>query len=241
MSIPLLVMPGMLCDDTAWAEQAAALADVGTMSMASYGEIDAIPAMAEAALANAPPRFALAGHSMGGRVALAILERAPDRVLGLALMGTDFRAPQDDAERATEAQRHEARLALAAAKGMEGFGRVWARKVVSPSRTDDTALRDAIVAMTVRHSRTQLAAQLHAGFNRPDFAHVLPGIACPTLIVAGSDDAMRPVAVHREMAARIAGSELLVLEGCGHMMTMEEPDAVSAAMRRWLSRCAAHG
>ena len=234
MMLPLLLLPGMLCDGAAWAHQIAGLRDVCAPQLVAYGTLDSIDAMAQAALAAAPPIFAVAGHSMGGRVAQRIVACAPQRVAKLALLGTDFRGHADAAARAEEVARHETREDLAEREGMAGFGRAWARQVVSPSRLGDEALLDAVAAMTARHSLAQLEAQQRAGLNRPDFTDLLPRIACPALVIAGADDTMRTVETHREIAARLAGSTLVVLDGCGHMMTLEQPDPVTAAMRHWI-------
>ncbi len=235
MTVDLLLLPGMLSDVAVWAPQIAALRDLSAPRVADYGDLDSIEAMAQAALADAPPRFALAGHSMGGRVALEICRRAPERVMALGLFGTDYRRPVDDAERAMEAGRRAKVLAWVAAEGMVPYARAWARRVVMPPRRDDAALIDAIVAMTIRHTPAQLAAHSLAGLNRPDFSHVLTGIACPTLIVAGSGDNVRSVETHRDMAARIARAERVVLDSCGHMMTLEQPAEMARTMRRWLA------
>ncbi|MEJ1969421.1 MAG: alpha/beta fold hydrolase [Rhizomicrobium sp.] len=230
----LLLLPGMLCDAASWAAQVAALADICEPRVAAFGDADSIAAMADAALADAPDSFALAGHSMGGRVAQAVYRRAPQRVTKLALLATDFRGHADAAARAAEAARRDGMLARVAAVGLAEFARFWARQVVSPSRLDDAPLLAAVADMMARHTPAQLAAQTLAGLTRPDFADLLPRIACPTLLVAGDEDTLRPVSVHREMAELIPRNSLTVLPHCGHMVAMENPDAVSAAMRHWL-------
>lgn len=236
MSKPvLLLLPGMLCDTAAWRAQVAALADICERRVVAYGDADTIDAMAQAALAGAPDTFALAGHSMGGRVAQAIYRHAPQRVLKLALIATDFRGHTGDAARADETARRNDTLARVAAVGLDQFARDWARQIVSPSRLGDSALLTAMAEMMARQTPTQLAAQTWAGLTRPDFTDLLPRIACPTLLIAGDEDTLRPPSVHREMAALIPRSRLTVLERCGHMPPMERPDQVTAEMRRWLA------
>jgi len=232
---PLLLLPGMLCDRASWRAQIHALSDPYEITVAEFGDADDIVAMAKGVLANAPERFALAGHSMGGRVALSLYRMAPERVTHLGLFATDFRGHADAAARAGEATRRDGMMARVAAVGLAEFARGWAKQVVSPSRLDDAALLDDIATMMARHRPEQLAAQTLAGLTRPDFADVVPRIACPALLIAGEDDTLRPASVHREMAEMIAGSELLALAQCGHMVAMEKPDAVTAAMRRWLA------
>jgi pimeloyl-ACP methyl ester carboxylesterase len=110
----------------------------------------------------------------------------------------------------------------------------WLPQIVAPERLRDAALIDDIAEMFARQPIEVLAAQTRAGLTRPDYTELLPQIACPTLIYAGALDSFRPAGPHREMAARIPGSRLVVVEGSGHMIAMEEPDAVTAVMREWL-------
>ena len=235
MSKPdLLLLPGMLCDMASWEAQITALDDCCKSRVVSFGDANSIEAMAEIALAGAPDRFALAGHSMGGRVAQAIYRRVPRRVTKLALLATDFRGHAGDSERRAEAARRDEMIARVSLVGLAEFARDWARQVVSPSRLEDVPLLTAVAEMMARHTPEQLAAQTWAGLTRPDFTDLLPTISCPTLIIAGDEDALRPVAVHREMAGLIPRSHLTVLPQCGHMVTMERPELTAAAIRRWL-------
>jgi pimeloyl-ACP methyl ester carboxylesterase len=235
MSKPdLLLLPGMLCDAASWEPQIQGLADCCTPRVLDYGKADTIEAMADAAFASSPDRFALAGHSMGGRVAQAVWRRAPQRVTKLALLATDFRGHPDDAAREAEAARRDDMIARVAAMGLAEFARDWTRQIVSPSRLEDSQLLSSIADMMARHTPLQLAAQTWAGLTRPDFADLLPQISCPTLLIAGDEDTLRPAAIHREMASLIPNSHLVVLPQCGHMVTMERPELVAAAMRRWL-------
>lgn len=230
----LLLLSGMLSDEAFWRAQTAALADICSVTVARFGATDSIAAMAQAVLAQAPETFALAGHSLGGRVALSVYAYAPERVLKLGLLGTDYRAPVSEAARQAEIASRSALLRCAHLEGMASVARHWATHVLPPARLGDTELISSIVAMAARQSPAALAAQIQAGLTRPDFAELLPMIHCPTLICAGEDDDMRPVAVHQAMAAAIARSHLAVIPRCGHMLAMEQPDVVSAAMRQWL-------
>ena len=203
--------------------------------MIGFGTLDSFESMADAVLAQAPPRFALAGHSMGGRVAQEVYRKAPDRVVKLALLATDYRGHVSDAARAAEEARRDAMLAKVDAEGMETFARGWVKMVVAPANLGNTALVDDVVAMMARHSRDVLAAQTLAGLTRPDYTDMLARISVPTLVAPGDMDTLRPVAVHQEMAARIPGSRLVVIEISGHMVAMEQPAQVTAAMRDWFT------
>jgi pimeloyl-ACP methyl ester carboxylesterase len=225
----------MLCDPAFWRAQTEALADICEPHVQSFGSLGNFDAMAEAVLASAPERFALAGHSMGGRVALEVCRRAPHRVSKLALLATDYRGHLDDDARVAEATRRDAILARIDAEGMRGFARMWVEQVVARENLSNAALVSEIVEMMTRHSRAVCAAQTLAGLERRDQADVLAQVRCPTLVCAGSEDTLRPVAVHRDMAERVAGSRLVVIGGSAHMVAMECPAGVTAAMRTWLS------
>ncbi|HEX4862239.1 MAG TPA: alpha/beta fold hydrolase [Rhizomicrobium sp.] len=234
--IPLILLPGMLCDGAFWRAQMRDLGDVADCRVAGYGLADDFDTMADIVLATAPQSFALAGHSMGGRVALEIVRRAPGRVRALALIATDYRGHSNEEARAAEAARRGATLAKIAAEGLEGFARFWTPQVVAPANMGNAALVEDVVAMMVRQSPQAASAQTLAGLIRRDQTDVLPTISCPTLVCAGWDDTLRPVSIHREMAALIPGSRLAVIEGSSHMIAMERPDALTADMRSWLAR-----
>jgi pimeloyl-ACP methyl ester carboxylesterase len=190
--------------------------------------------MAGRVLDDAPDSFALAGHSMGGRVALEIVRRAPERVERLALLCTDYRGHASEESRRQEALERERLLAMARDEGMRTLARFWFAGLVAPARTSDTALMAALETMGARHTPRQLAAEINAGLTRGDYADLLPTIACPTLVCAGAEDRLRPAERHVEMAAEIPRATLVLISGSGHMAPMENPAAVSAALRRWL-------
>jgi pimeloyl-ACP methyl ester carboxylesterase len=219
----------MLCDAEFWRAQTDAFPDAIVWP---FGLLDSFDAMAGDVLARAPERFALAGHSMGGRVALEICRRAPQRVTRLALLCTDYRGPKDDEERRSELLQRRALLAEARAAGLEEFARGWALANVAPRNAQSTLL-SRIEKMASRRSLETLAAQTFAALNRRDQTQVLAALRCPTLVCAGEEDRLRPAAAHRDMAERIAASRLVVVEGAGHMAPMERPEAVTQAMREW--------
>ena len=228
------MLPGLLCDDTVWQAQCIALADIADCRVPFYRTLDSIGAMAEHVLATAPlGPFALAGHSMGGRVALEVLRRAPERVLRLALLDTGFQALAGGEVGEKERAGRYQLLALARFQGMRAMGAQWARGMVHPERLGD-AVFEEILQMIARNTPDMFEAQIRALLGRPDATALLPQIRCPALLLCGRDDAWSPLARHEEMHAAIPGSRLEVIEKSGHMTTMEQPDAVSLAMRNWL-------
>ena len=232
---PALLLPGLLCDGAVWAGQLHALGRRVRCLVPEYGELDSLPAMAQAVLAQAPPRFVLVAHSMGGRVALEVVRAAAERVRALALLDTGYqaRAPGADGER--EARARQVLLDLAASAGMEAIGRVWVRDMMPPARLTDAALLESILAMVARCAPQKFAAQIRALLARPDATGVLTQIRCPTLLACGREDTWSPPARHEAMARLIRPARLAVIENCGHMAPMERPAQVAALLSQWLA------
>ena len=227
--VPVLFVPGLGCDERLWAHQLAHLGDVAQPIFAGMPDGTHVAEMAAAILAIAPPTFALAGLSMGGYVAFEIMRRAPERVLRLALLDTkadldppEVRAARHEALRDVAEGRFEAHIAgrLAALLGREALA--------NPVLVATTkAMAQAVGAD--RYSR-----QMHAIMSRPDSTPSLPAIGCPTLVLCGRDDALTPVDKHREMTRAIARARLTIVEQCGHLAPLEQPQAVTALLRDWL-------
>lgn len=233
----LLLLPGLMCDEAVWVDQVQALSPQCEVQVAAYGRIHSIEGMARHVLEMArAARFAVAGHSMGGRVALEVCRQAPERLLGLALLDTGCAPLAGGDHGEGERQGRMALLAQARAEGMRVMGRVWARGMVHPDRLESPVF-EAILDMLERSDPDRFEAQIQALLNRPDARPLLPQIACPTMLLCGREDGWSPPARHEEMQAAIPGATLEIIEHCGHMCTMEKPEAVSAALSRWLQRC----
>jgi pimeloyl-ACP methyl ester carboxylesterase len=227
---PLVLVPGLLCDAALFAPQRHAFAgrEIRIPELLSFRDIDA---MASAVLADAPPRFALAGLSMGGYVALAIIAMAPERVTRLALLDSSARA--DDA-----AKRRERRglIALAQRGRFKGVTRRLLPRLIHPDRLDDHDLTEAVMAMAARVGRDGYVRQQTAILGRPDRRDLLPTIDVPTLVLCGREDALTPPALSEEIAELTPGADLRLIDRCGHLASLEQPDAVNAAMADWLNR-----
>jgi len=230
----LLLLPGLLCDRAVWGPILPQLSAVAQCDIAEYSDARSLVAMAKRVLAGAPATFALAGHSMGARVALEIVRRAPGRVDRLALLNTGFRALPAGVAGEQERARRRFLLALAQAKGMRVMAREWAQSMVDPARLADGTLIDAILDMFERRTPAEFAGQIEALLARPDATELLPTIMCPTLLLSGRADGWATPSQHEEMAALIPNSRLAIVEDCGHMAPMERPDAVAAALLAWL-------
>jgi len=230
---PVVLLPGLVCDATVWAHAQAALGSRAEVFIPEYGSLDSLPAMAKKVLREAPPRFAVAGHSMGGRIALEVLRQAPERVAALALLDTGVTplAAGEAGEREA-AGRHEL-LGIARAQGMAAMAARWVQGMIWPPRLSEAPLVASVVDMMASKSADIFAAQIRALLARPDASPLLSDVSCPTLVLAGEDDSWAPAARHREMAARIPGAQLVVVPQCGHMCTLERPEAVTDALVAW--------
>ena len=232
----LLLLPGLMCDASVWAPQVAALSPQARCHVLDYGLRDSLTGMAQQVLDEAPEeRFALAGHSMGGRVALEVMRLAPQRVTHLALLDTGTHPRAAGAAGDKERAGRMALLSIAQAQGMRAMGQQWLRGMVHPNVVD-TPLFDAMLAMLARSSPAQFAAQIQALLDRPDAAPQLHAVSCPTLVLTGRQDAWSPPEQHEAMAQAIPGAVLSIVEECGHMSTLEQAGAVNAALADWLAR-----
>ena len=233
----LVLVPGLLCDAAVWKPQMKALKKLARIQVADHGKLDSLGAMAEAILANAPPKFAVAGHSMGGRVALEVVRRAASRVTGLALLDTGYTPMPAGVAGEKEAAGRDELLQLARQSGMRAVGERWLRiPMVQEARLKDRRLVESILQMLERRTPVQFTAQIRALLQRPDAAPLLPMISCPALVLCGKDDAWAPLSTHRVLAQLIPHSTLVSVPECGHMSTMERPDEVNVALGAWLKR-----
>jgi len=237
----VLLLPGLACDRAVWTDQARRLSQIATVQIGDYGSSDSIKKMAESVLRRAPYRFAIAGHSMGGRIAFEIVRCAPERVIGLALIDTAYR-PFAGGDHGDRERAERLRLVnIARSQGMRAMARDWVRNMVHPSRLSDKPLIDSIVEMFARKTPEIFAGQIKALLERPDAKPVLSAIHCPTLVLCGREDSWSTLLTHKEIAARIPRSKLVVIENCGHMAPMERPEKVTAALAEWFSEPSANG
>jgi len=230
---PLVLLPGLLCDAALWEPQLSDLAGVCDFFVADLTEHETIKDMAASVLRDSPWReFALAGLSMGGYVAQEIMRQAPQRVTRLALLDTRSR-PEQPAE--TE-RRHQF---MNLAQTERGFTPVTNRMLplmVHSSRIKDAPLVKVIREMAERTGVEAYIRQQKAIISRPDFRPDLARIECPTLVLCGRQDQLTPLENSEEMAAAIPGAKLVIAEECGHVSTLERPQVVNKAIRKWLLR-----
>jgi pimeloyl-ACP methyl ester carboxylesterase len=230
MKPTLFLLPGLLCDERVWAHQTRHLATLADIRIPDFSQLDSLDAMADAVLHQAPPHFHVAGHSMGGRVALQILSKAPDRIAKLALLDTGTHAAKPG-----EAEKRQILIDLAATQGMGTMARTWAPPMVHPARQQDAALMDAIFSMVESYSVASFRKQVNALLHRPDALPFLARAPAGTLVLCGREDAWSPPVQHEVISRALPDHPpVTIIDHAGHMAPMEQPEAVSAALRKWL-------
>jgi pimeloyl-ACP methyl ester carboxylesterase len=227
--MPILLVPGLGGSPRIYAAVAPALWRFGPVTVGNHIRDDNMGAIARRILAEAPPRFALAGHSMGGYIAFEIMRQAPQRVAKLALINTQARP---DTPEATARRRGQ----IAHARGGEyhavlddlfpGF--------VHPSRRDNAELRQLVHDMGDDIGADAFVRQQSAVIGRADSRPSLAWIKCPTLVLTGDEDNTIPNALSAEMADGIHGAKLVILQNCGHLPQLEQPQATADALVEWL-------
>jgi pimeloyl-ACP methyl ester carboxylesterase len=227
---PLVLLPGLLCDEALWAHQAEALSDIADVTVADLTLDDTIGAMAVRILTAAPEKFALAGLSMGGYAAQEVMRQAPERVERLALLDTS--AHPDSPEQTEQRRGFIEQLDLGNFKGVTSR---LLPLLIHENRLGDEALVGTILSSAENVGSEGYVRQQHAIMTRPDGREDLENIDGPALVLCGRQDALTPLALHEEMAAAIPEAKLVVVEDCGHLAPLERPEAVNAAMRDWLS------
>lgn len=229
-ALPTVLVPGLNCSARLYAEQIPALWPFGPVMVADHRRDDSIAAIARHILAQAPPRFALAGLSLGGYIAFEVTRQAPERVAKLAIL--DSRLGAETPEQTA------ARLPLIELAKSGRFGEIPDRQFpvfVHRNRHGDAALKNIVRIMAEETGAEAFLRQTTAIMTRADAHAGLAAIACPTLVIVGDGDALTPPALSREIAAGIRGARLVVIPDSGHLATIEKPEAVNRALVEWMS------
>lgn len=228
-SLPVVLVPGLNCSARLYAEQIPALWRFGPVIVADHTRDASIAAIAGQILANAPPVFALVGLSLGGYIAFEIMRQAPQRVGRLALLDTSARPDTAELTARRQAPMARARAGKLIEVADESF--VF---FVHPNRYGDVALRAVVRAMAEETGAEAYLRQQQAIIGRPDSRPMLGAIQCPTVMLVGEQDRGTPPELAREIAAGIAGARLVVVPDCGHLSTLERPQAVTKALVEWM-------
>jgi pimeloyl-ACP methyl ester carboxylesterase len=228
-TMPILLVPGLVCSPRIFAPVIPALWRFGPVMVANHIRDDNMGAIARRILAEAPPRFALAGHSMGGYIAFEIMRQAPDRVAKLALMNTQARPDTPEA-----VERRRGLIARAQAGEYRAILDELFGVFVYPSRRDDAGLRQLVHDMGDDVGPEAFVRQLTVIMGRPDSRPILAWIKCPTLVLSSDEDNTVPNSLSTEMAGGIPGAKLVIIPQCGHLTPPEQPQATADALVEWL-------
>ena len=229
MKQTLLLLSGLLCDESFWTDIPQRLSAAAQVSVVSFRGFSSLPAMAQHVLDIAPDRFALAGHSMGGRVALEVMRAQAERVTGLALLNTGVHGVRDG-----EPQSRGHLLRVAYERGMSALAAEWLPPMLGGDAARAAQIMPPMTAMIQRWSADAYAGQVSAMLHRPEAISVLRSISVPTLLLSGSDDSWSPVSQQQSIRRRIPHATLFEVHGADHMAPVERPDSVAIALREWL-------
>jgi pimeloyl-ACP methyl ester carboxylesterase len=229
-SLPLVLVPGLLCSARLFTPQVEALWAQGAVTVADHRRDPEIGAVAQRILDGAPPRFALAGLSYGGYIAFAMLRLAPERIGKLALLDTSARP--DTPEQSDGRVKF---IAMAEAGKLDEVVATLTPRFVHSNRRNDAALMTTVRAMAAETGPDAFVRQQKAIMSRQDSRPLLSEIGCPTLVLVGDGDELTTPELAREIAGGIAGSRLVVVPNCGHLSTIERPEPVNAALTQWLA------
>jgi pimeloyl-ACP methyl ester carboxylesterase len=228
-TMPILLVPGLVSSPRIFAPVIPALWRYGPVTVANHIRDDSVGAIARRLLAEAPPRFALAGHSMGGYVAFEIMRQAPERVAKLALIDTQARPDTPEAS-----ERRRASIARTLDGGLHDLIDELFPLLVHPSRAGDAGLRQLIHDMADDVRTEGFINNQTAIMSRTDSRPTMATIKCPTLVLAGDQDMLIPNTMSKEMAEGIAGAKLVIIPDCGHCPQPERPQATTDALVEWL-------
>ena len=229
-TMPILLVPGLVSSSRIFSPVMPALWRYGPVTVANHIRDDNMGAIARRILAEAPPRFALAGHSMGGYIAFEIMRQAPERVAKLALINTQARSDTPEAS-----ERRRGMMARAKSGEYRAVLDELFSGFVHPSRREDASLRQLVHDMGDDVGVEAFVRQQTAVISRPDSRPMLAGIKCPTLVLSGDEDHTILNALSVEMAENIHNAKLVILADCGHLPQPEQPKATADALVEWLS------
>lgn len=228
---PLVLLPGMMCDARLFAPQLAAFSGERACHVAPLSAFDTMAKLAANVLEHAPPRFALAGLSMGGIVAMEVMAQAPERVAGLALLDTNPLAEPEERQALRDVQIEEARSG-----GLERIMRDEMKPHYLADGEHRAVVLDLCMEMALSLGPKAFELQSRALARRVDQTKTLSEVRCPSLILCGREDRLCPVTRHELMHNLMPGSELAIIEGAGHLPVLEQPDHTNAALSAWLDR-----
>lgn len=223
------LLPGLLCDQEVWSQQASALESFAQVRIPDFRGYDSLKDMANSVLQNAPQNFAVVGHSMGGRIALEIVNLAANRVSDIVLMSVGAHPVTKD-----EIENRMALVELAEESGMQALANTWARLMIQQDYPEDTAMSFLIQRMVLRNTLRDFKSHILAGLNRDNQSLYLPHIRQKVLLICGDQDHWSPVSQHESIQKLISNAEIKIVKGAGHMLTLDNPEKINRLLVQWL-------
>jgi pimeloyl-ACP methyl ester carboxylesterase len=228
--VPILFVPGLACSPRLFAPQVSSLWQFGPVTIADTRRGGGMAEIAQRILAAAPPRFALAGLSMGGYIAFEIMRQAAGRVLRLALLDTSARP-----DRPEQSERRDKQIAMAREGLFAEIPDLLFPLMVHPEHQQDAELRQTFLQMHDENGAEAFIQQQEAIKGRLDSRPFLAAISCPTLVLVGDSDQVTPPEAAHEIAAGIKGARLVIVPKSGHLSTLEQPEGVTRALTDWMA------
>lgn len=225
----IVLIPPLLCSPLAYAPVLDTLWTRGQVTLADTRRDDTIAAMAERILRENAGDVAVLGTSMGGYVALEVIRQAPERVTALALVSTSARADSTE-----QIQSRARQSALVEDGKFDALVDAAFPGLVAPGNESDDGLLATWRSMTAPVGPEAFLRQQQAVVQRADLRSILPSIACPTAIIHGARDRLIPLSAAEEMAGALPPARFTVVEGAGHLLFHEQPDAARDAISAWL-------
>ena len=229
-TLPTVLIPGLVCTPRLYQEQIPTLWRFGPVTVADHTRDDSMSAIARRILSHAPPRFALVGLSMGGYVAFEVLRQAPDRVAKLVLLDTTARPDLPE-----QTEQRQLQVEMARSGRFDAIAKLLFPRFVAATHHDDRTLKRLVRTMAEETGAEAFVRQQTAIMNRVDSRPGLAAIACPTLVVVGEQDVLTPPDRAAEMVKALPDARQVVVPDCGHLSTLEQPDAVTRALVEFFS------
>lgn len=225
----LLLIPGLLCDETVW-KPLLSILDNDLASVANLRTQDDLTQMANDCLAHMPASFAIAGHSLGARVAMEMARLAPERISRMVLLDTGIHPL-----RSGELEKRKEIVQFTYDNGMQALAERWLKGMVYAPNLENVELMQALTSMVLRCDADLHARQIRALTNRPDASSYLAGIKCPVLLIVGKEDQWSPVSQHEDMMRLLPNARLEVIQNAGHFAPVEQGDAVAKLIVEFLA------
>lgn len=228
--LPIVLVPGLLCSPRVYAEQIPELWRLGPVTVADHTRDSSMADIAGSILAAAPPRFALAGISMGGYISFEIMRQAPERVAKLALLDTQARPDLPE-----QSEKRRSLITLTERGKFAQIADMLLPTLVHRSHRNDEGLRRQVRLMAEETGPEAFIRQQTAIIHRADSRPTLASIRCPTLVLVGDGDELITPDKSAEIAAGIQGARMVTIANAGHLTTIEQPQAVTQALVEWLA------